>query len=120
MQSFSHLTLSNLEVRKSTFTVALIFVLSAMAASTFAASSTITSYKATYMYQGNADGCFGGEKYIKFGSNVSSPSNNYMSLVEFDLSSIPSGSTITSAYLKLNIYKKNDLGIIELIFRISI
>ena len=72
-------------------------------------STTIRPTKVAYTFQYQGDTNYGGYTVAKVGSTELN--NDYCTWVQFDLSSIPSGSQIDSAYLRLKVKKNNGSGI---------
>ncbi len=70
---------------------------------------TIRSTKVAYTFQYQGDTNYGGYTVAKVGSTELN--NDYCTWVQFDLSSIPSGSQIDSAYLRLKVKQNNGSGI---------
>jgi len=71
----------------------------------------IVSTKAAYCYQGGGgDDNYGSEWMIKAGSSDQYTTSDYVSYVEFNLSSIPAGATIDSASLDLYVDRTNGSG----------
>ncbi len=68
-----------------------------------AAEATIQPSADSYMNEGAKDTNYGGQSYIEVSSKPSAW-GNARGIIEFDLSSIPSGSTITSVTLSLYLY----------------
>ncbi len=68
-----------------------------------AAETTIQASADSYMNEGAKDTNYGGQTYIEVSSKPSAW-GNARGILKFDLSSIPSGSTITSVTLSLYLY----------------
>jgi hypothetical protein len=76
---------------------------------TFSVQPNATAGQDTYMYLGNATKNYGTGLYVATGKG-SSATYVYRTLIKFDLSSIPSNATVSSATLSLYYYFGTDGG----------
>ncbi|KKU09976.1 MAG: Cartilage oligomeric matrix protein [Parcubacteria group bacterium GW2011_GWA1_45_7] len=115
---FTNILRGQLKKAVATFSVVTLLVsLCAPLAVAVTPTAIIYSIKDSYVKAENGDGNYGTEKIMKVRNK--SGANQWRSLVAFDLSSIPSGSTVTSAQLEIYLDKApNDLRTYQL-YRIT-